>query len=371
VIPGSEGRVASADEVRNWGSKLGYPVLLKAEAGGGGKGMRVLNGPEEVDSGFRAAQSEARSSFASDAVYVERFFIDPRHIEFQVLFDAHGNGIHLGERECSIQRRHQKLIEEAPSPVVDPETRERMGQVALQVARAAGYVGAGTVEFLRDDEGNFYFMEMNARLQVEHPVTEMLTGLDLVKHQIRIAAGEPLALGQEDVVFRGHAIECRIVAEDPDHGFMPCPGTITSLRVPRGPGVRDDSFIYPGFQMPIHYDPMIAKLIAWGVNREEAIERMTRALREYVVGGIPTIIPFHRRVMRDPRFLSGTYNTGYLRQEPPREEAAPDREERFRDVALMAAAVAAYRRKTAGAEQASTGSPASAWKIAGRREGMR
>ncbi len=247
VIPGSEGRVTSADEVRRWADKLGYPVLLKAESGGGGKGMRVLEGPDDVDSGYRAARSEARSSFGDDSVYVERFFRNPRHIEFQILFDAQGHGIHLGERECSVQRRHQKLVEEAPSPAVDDETRARMGEVALTVGRACGYVGAGTVEFLRDDDGKFYFMEMNARLQVEHPVTEMLTGLDLVKYQIRIAAGEPLTLQQSDVQFRGHAIECRIVAEDADHDFMPSPGTITSLRVPSGPGVRDDSSIYPGF----------------------------------------------------------------------------------------------------------------------------
>ena len=369
VIPGSEGRVTSADEVRRWADKLGYPVLLKAESGGGGKGMRVLEGPDDVDSGYRAARSEARSSFGDDSVYVERFFRNPRHIEFQILFDAHGHGIHLGERECSVQRRHQKLVEEAPSPAVDDETRARMGEVALTVGRACGYVGAGTVEFLRDDDGKFYFMEMNARLQVEHPVTEMLTGLDLVKYQIRIAAGEPLTLQQSDVQFRGHAIECRIVAEDADHDFMPSPGTITSLRVPSGPGVRDDSSIYPGFEMPLHYDPMIAKLITWGHDRAEAIERMSRALREYVVGGFPTTIPFHRRVMHDPRFLSGDYNTGYLSKMPPREEAAPEREEQIRKVAIMVAAVAVYRRKTAGTVR--TSPAGSTWKRTARREGLR
>jgi acetyl-CoA carboxylase biotin carboxylase subunit len=370
VTPGSDGRVESAADARRWGDRLGWPILLKAEAGGGGKGMRVLRGPADVESGFRAARSEARSAFGDEAVYVEKLLRDPRHIEFQILCDGRGGAVHLGERECSIQRRHQKLIEEAPSPVVGAQTRQRMGAVAVRVAAAAGYVGAGTVEFLRDAAGAFHFLEMNTRLQVEHPVTEMITGLDLVKLQIRIAAGEPLGFRQEDVTFRGHAIECRIQAEDPENDFLPAPGTITALRVPAGPGVRDDSAIHPGYEMPIHYDPLIAKLIVWGSDRPEAIERMARALREYVIGGIPTTIPFHRRVMRDPRFRAGDVHTGYLQTPPPREEAPEAVEQRFRRVALLAAAIAAYRRR-AGHAAAASADGASPWKRAGRLEALR
>jgi len=371
VTPGSDGTVASAEEVRDWGNRLGFPVLLKAEAGGGGKGMRILQGPEDVESGFRAARSEALSAFGDESVYVEKFLVDPRHIEFQILCDQHGNAVHLGERDCSIQRRHQKLVEEAPSPVMDAATRERMGKVAVTVAQAAGYVGAGTVEFLRDAEGNFYFMEMNTRLQVEHPVTEMVTGMDLVKLQISVAAGEPLPFEQDAVRMQGHAIECRITAEDPALDFLPTPGVITMARVPTGPGVRNDSAIFPGYRMPIHYDPMIAKLIAWGADRGEAIERMACALREYVVNGIPTTIPFHRRVMRDPRFISGEFHTGYLRSMPPEEEASPEMEERYRKVALLAAALADYLRRAGGAPDGRRQGEGSAWKRAGRMEGLR
>jgi len=369
--PGSAGRVESADEVRALGKQLGYPILLKAEAGGGGKGMRVLDGPDAVDSGYRAARSEAASAFGDDAVYVEKYLADPRHIEFQIFCDEHGNAVHLGERECSIQRRHQKLIEEAPSCVVDAETRARMGAVAVEAARSVGYVGAGTVEFLRDAAGSFYFMEMNTRLQVEHPVTEMVTGLDLVKLQLQVALGKRLPFTQEDVVLRGHAIECRIQAEDPDHDFRPSPGRITTLRIPSGPGIRDDSAIYAGFRMPIQYDAMIAKLIAWGSDRAEAIERMSRALREYVINGIPTTIPFHRRVMEDPRFRRGEIHTGYTRTPPPPAERSPEDEARLRDVALAAAAIAAYRRKAAAAPLSAGAAAGSGWQQAGRREGLR
>jgi len=369
--PGSDGRVESADEVRSWGKKLGYPILLKAEAGGGGKGMRVLEGPEAVDSGYRAARSEAASAFGDDAVYVEKYLANPRHIEVQIFCDAQGNAVHLGERECSIQRRHQKLIEEAPSCVIDAETRARIGAMAVGVAKAAGYVGAGTVEFLRDAAGNFYFLEMNTRLQVEHPVTEMVTGLDLVKLQLRVDEGSRLPFAQDDIVLRGHAIECRIQAEDPDHDFVPSPGLITTLRVPSGPGIRDDSAIYAGFRMPVHYDAMIAKLIAWGSDRTEAIARMSRALREYVINGIPTTIPFHRRVMQDPRFLAGEIHTGYLRTPPQPAERSPEAEARLRDVALAAAAIAVYRRKAATAPISAGGRGGSEWKQAGRREALR
>jgi len=289
-----------------------YPMLLKAAAGGGGKGMRVVSSPAEFASAYAQARSEALSSFGDPSVYAEKLVMRPRHIEVQVLADLAGATIHLGERECSIQRRHQKLVEECPSPIVDAPTRARIGQLAVRAARAAGYAGAGTCEFLRDPDGSFYFMEMNARLQVEHPVTEMVTGLDLVKLQIRIAAGEPLPLRQEDVAMRGWAIECRIFAEDPQRGFMPSPGRIGTLRVPAGPGIRDDGGVYQGYRVPVHYDPMISKLVSWGASREEAIARMRRALDEYRIEGIRTTIPFHRRVVRHPAFLAGDLDTAFI-----------------------------------------------------------
>ena len=370
ATPGSLGSVTTEKEVLAWGEKLGYPILLKAEAGGGGKGMRVLQGPEEAASGLRAARSEARSAFGDDAVYVEKYLRNPRHIEFQILADRHGNGVHLGERECSIQRRHQKLVEEAPSPVMTAEERARIGAIAVKVALAADYEGAGTIEFLRDADGSYYFLEMNTRLQVEHPVTEMVTGLDLVKLQFSIAAGEELPFRQEDVRFRGHSIECRILAEDPGRDFVPSPGVITSVRVPTGPGIRDDSGIYPGYRVPIHYDPMLAKLISWGADRNEAIVRMSRALKEYMVNGIPTTIPFHLRVMKDQRFLSGEFHTGFLKVMPGLEEVAPETEKRYHDVALIAAALAYYRRRSGGLPSSRL-NRASGWKREARREGLR
>ena len=289
-----------------------YPILLKAAAGGGGKGMRVVNSAAEFDSAFAQARSEALSSFGDASVYAEKFVTRPRHIEFQIFADTHGNVIHLGERECTIQRRHQKLVEECPSPVVDEATRARIGEMAVRAARAAAYVGAGTCEFLRDESGAFYFMEMNARLQVEHPVTEMVTGLDLVKMQFRIAAGEPLPIRQEDVHLRGWSIECRIFAEDPTKNFMPSPGRIGTLRVPAGPGVRDDGGVYQGYRVPVHYDPMISKLVVWAETRPDAIARMRRALGEYRIEGIRTTIPFHRRVVRHRAFLDGEFDTGFI-----------------------------------------------------------
>jgi len=289
-----------------------YPVLLKAAAGGGGKGMRAVASEAEFVSAYTQARSEAQSAFGDPSVYAERLVVKPRHIEIQVLADAKGHTVHLGERECTIQRRHQKLIEESPSPVVDGATRARLGELGVRAARAAGYVGAGTCEFLRDASGEFYFMEMNARLQVEHPVTEMVTGLDLVKLQIRIAAGEPLPFTQDQVTMRGWAIECRIFAEDPARGFMPSPGRIGTLRVPSGPGIRDDGGVYQGYRVPVYYDPMISKLVAWGEDRAEAIARMRRALDEYRIEGVRTTIPFHRRVFRHPAFIQGDMDTGFI-----------------------------------------------------------
>ncbi len=298
-----------------------YPILLKAAAGGGGKGMRIVRSAAEFESLFTQARSEGRSSFGDPSVYAEKYVTRPRHIEVQVLADTHGKIVHLGERECTIQRRHQKLIEESPSPVVDAKIRARLGEMAVKAAQAAGYVGAGTCEFLRDADGSFYFMEMNARLQVEHPVTEMVTGLDLVKLQIRIAAGEPIPFEQKDVVLRGWAFECRIFAEDPSRNFMPSPGRIGTLRIPAGPGIRDDGGVYQGYQVPVHYDPMVSKLVAWAQTRDEAIARMRRALDEYRIEGVRTTIPFHRRVFRHPAFIAGDIDTSFV--ETYRSEVIP------------------------------------------------
>ncbi|RLI09207.1 acetyl-CoA carboxylase biotin carboxylase subunit [Candidatus Bathyarchaeota archaeon] len=312
VIPGPLEPVEDAEEAVEVAEELGYPVLLKAAFGGGGRGLRVARDGEEVRRAFEVANREARLAFGKPGIYVEKFIERPRHIEFQVLADEHGRIIHLGERECSIQRRYQKVIEEAPSPVVDEETRELVGEWAIRAARALGYVNAGTVEFVRDGEGHFYFIEVNKRIQVEHLVTEMVTGVDLVKAQVRIAAGEELWLGQDDVVLRGHAINCRICAEDPFNGFVPCPGRVLDFRPPGGPGVRVDTALYPGYTVPIHYDSLIAKLATWGVDRREAVARMRNALDELVIEGIRTNIPLHKAIMADGDFLEGRIHTQYL-----------------------------------------------------------
>ncbi len=316
VVPGTAAPVRTMDEAREAGRTIGYPVLLKAAAGGGGKGMRRTGSDEEMASAFRDASSEAERAFANAAVYVEKLVEPARHIEIQVLGDRHGTMIHLGERECSIQRRHQKVIEEAPSPLVSdhPGLRSRMGEAALKVARAASYYNAGTAEFLVDGHGNFYFLEMNTRLQVEHPVTELTTGHDLVQMQLRIAAGEPLGLRQEDVQWRGAAIECRIYAEDPDAGFLPSPGTVTQLGRPFGPGVRLDSGVYAGWTVPMEYDPLLAKLVVWAPSRQDAIARMLRALEEYYVGGIKTNLAFFRQILDDGEFRAGRLHIGFIEE---------------------------------------------------------
>ncbi|MDN4594066.1 acetyl-CoA carboxylase biotin carboxylase subunit [Polycladomyces subterraneus] len=312
TVPGTEGIIEDIDEAVAVAREIGYPVIVKATAGGGGKGMRVVHSEEELKRAIRMAQQEAEANFGNSGVYLEKFLIEPRHIEIQVLADNHGNVIHLGERDCSIQRRYQKLVEEAPSPALTPELRERMGQAAVAAAKAVNYSGAGTVEFLLDKEGNFYFMEMNTRIQVEHPVTELVTGIDLVKEQIRIAAGEPLSIKQEDVRFDGWSIECRINAEDPDRNFIPSPGEIQFYLPPGGPGVRVDSAAYTGYRIPPYYDSMIAKLIVWGKDREEAIDRMRRALQEFAIDGVKTTIPFHLKLMQHPQFVSGDFHIQFL-----------------------------------------------------------
>jgi acetyl-CoA carboxylase biotin carboxylase subunit len=311
VIPGSPGVVKDEQEARETAKRIGYPVIVKASAGGGGRGMRVVNEEDEMSKALQTAQLEAKNAFGDDTVYLEKFFVDPRHIEVQILADKKGHTIALGERDCSIQRRHQKLLEESPSPAVDDALRREMMRVAVEAAKAAHYVNTGTVEFLLDKHHKFFFIEMNTRIQVEHPVTEMVTGLDLIKEQILIAGGRLLELRQRDVKLRGHSIECRINAECPER-FTPSPGTITTYRVPGGPGVRVDSAAYAGGVIPPYYDSLVAKLIVHGDTRAEAIARMKRALGEFEIEGIKTTIPLHRRIMDDPNFVKGKYSTGFL-----------------------------------------------------------
>jgi len=311
-VPGSVQGLASVEEAVRVAGEIGYPVMLKAAAGGGGKGMRAVTRPDDLPSAYVAASSEAERSFGSGEVYLEKLIERPRHIEIQLIADKHGNCIYLGERECSVQRRHQKVIEEAPSAVVSEDLRRRMGEAAVRLALSAGYVNAGTVEFLVDEQHNFYFLEMNTRLQVEHPVTEMVTGLDLVQMQLRVARGEPLAVRQEDVKIRGHAIECRIYAEDPENNFFPSPGMITKFIQPGGPGIREDCAVYAGWNVPLDYDPMLSKLIAFGATRDAAIDRMLRALDEYVIGGIRTNLSLFRHILEDKDFRAARIDTGYL-----------------------------------------------------------
>jgi acetyl-CoA carboxylase biotin carboxylase subunit len=313
TVPGSDGPVTTVADATRFADEVGYPVLIKASAGGGGKGMRVVENAGQMESAFNAAKVEAAAAFANDEVYLEKYLRSPRHIEIQVLADSHGNALHLCERDCSIQRRHQKLLEEAPSVVVTPVLRERMGEAALKAVREASYLGAGTVEFLLDTEGNFYFMEMNTRVQVEHPVTEAITGTDLIKEQLRIAAGEPISFAtRAPLVPNGHAIEFRINAEDPHHNFWPSPGTITALSLPGGPGVRVDTHIFVGYTVPPNYDSLIAKLIVWGATRAEAIARGRRALDELVIEGIKTTTSFHRSVLDEKDFIAGEASTDYI-----------------------------------------------------------
>lgn len=314
TVPGSDGLLMSDREAEVIAQKIGYPIMIKATAGGGGRGMRFVQDETELTKLFLAAQGEAEAAFGNPGVYLEKFVNRPRHIEFQILADSYGNVIHLGERDCSIQRRHQKLLEEAPSPSLTPELRQKMGDAAVMAAKSINYVGAGTVEFLLDSSGEFYFMEMNTRIQVEHPVTEMITGLDLISEQIRIAQGEKLQLTQEQVVLKGHAIECRINAEDPDRNFRPQPGIISGYLPPGGPGVRMDSHVYTDYEIPPYYDSLIGKLIVWGPNRDAAINRMKRALRECAITGVPTTINFHQRILETPAFLEGEVYTNFVEQ---------------------------------------------------------
>jgi acetyl-CoA carboxylase biotin carboxylase subunit len=377
-VPGTTRGVESAEQAEQVAAKIGYPVMLKAAAGGGGKGMRLVHKPEDLKSALESAQSESQRAFGDSEVYVEKAVINPRHVEMQILADEHGNTVYLGERECSIQRRHQKVLEESPSVVVDPEMRRRMGEVAVRVAQAAGYTNAGTVEFLVDSQKNFYFLEMNTRLQVEHPVTELVTGLDLVHLQIQIAAGKKLPFTQDEVHIRGHAIECRIYAEDPDNNYFPSPGKITLLLAPSGPGIRRDSGMYEGWTVPIDYDPLLAKLIGYGTDREQAISRLVRALNEYFVGGIKTNISLFRRILKDPDFRTGRFDTGYL--DRLLKSAAPEEKRADAEVAAIAAGIFAVLDSAAASgngggslnsAKVSPNDPVNGWKRASRIEALR
>ena len=362
MVPGTLEPVASDAEATRAARDIGYPVMLKAAMGGGGKGRRLVRRAEDLAEALRAARAEAGAAFGDAAVYFERALEAPRHVEIQVLADTHGHVIHLGERECSIQRRHQKLIEECPSPLVDAALRTRMGEAACRLAAAAGYVNAGTIEFLVDAERNFYFLEMNTRLQVEHPVTEMVTGIDLVREQLRVAAGEPLGFTQADVAWRGWAIECRVNAEDPFAGWLPSPGTITALRAPAGPWVRDDSGVYPGYTVPRFYDTLLSKLIVWGADRAAACDRMARALGEYRVAGVHTTIPVLARIVNHPDFRAGRLSTAFLERIMPE---LTGHERRLVSIAVIAAVLAAHDgARHAATPIAANETAAPAWRLA-------
>ncbi|HYP18926.1 MAG TPA: acetyl-CoA carboxylase biotin carboxylase subunit [Chloroflexia bacterium] len=377
TVPGTDVATDDLQTALDAAQQIGYPVLIKASAGGGGKGMRIVSRPEELEAALRGAQSEAQASFGSGTVYIEKYLESVRHVEIQLLGDTHGNVIHLGERECSVQRRYQKLIEESPSVAVDRDLRERMGSVAVAAAKAVGYSSAGTVEFLLDKFKNFYFLEVNTRLQVEHPVTELVTGVDLVLEQFRIASGRPLRLKQSDVRFNGHAMECRIAAEDPFNNFAPSLGTIAAVSEPSGAGVRVDSSIYAGGKVSIYYDPMIAKLIVWAPSRAHAILRMRRALREYRIAGIQTNIPFHLRVMQSLDFQRGRLDTKFVERllgDGARSVQSTDDDLEL--IAAMSAALVLDRKRQAGAATAvgpaqNSSADGNAWRRAGRRQGLR
>jgi acetyl-CoA carboxylase biotin carboxylase subunit len=373
VVPGTKQAIRDDGEAEKIAAEVGLPVMIKASAGGGGKGMRLIKESKDLLSGIRAARSEALSAFGDDSVYIEKYIESPHHIEFQILADRHGNTIHLCERECSVQRRHQKVIEESPSPFMTPELRMKMGKAAVAAARAVNYEGAGTIEFLVDKDRNYYFLEMNTRLQVEHPITEWVVGIDLVREQIRIASGAKLSRKQSDISQTGHAIECRIYAEDPDNKFMPSPGTIIQITQPSGPGVRIDGYVYPGYSIPLYYDPMISKLITWAETREKAIQRMKRALREYRISGVKTSIKFLERVMDNKRFAGGIYDTHFIDENLDGLVAGPgDGRPREEDIAIIAAYMEYSDKlsqlKTIKSYQNNGG--ASAWKQFGRRKGV-
>jgi len=363
LVPGSDGAVTDV-EASGVAEKIGYPVMIKASAGGGGKGMRLVRNKEDFESSLRMARSEARSSFGDDSVFVEKFVEEPRHVEIQILADTHGNTLYLFERECSIQRRHQKVIEEAPSPAISARTRKKMGEVAVRISKAVDYTGAGTVEFIMDQKENFYFLEMNTRVQVEHPVTEMITGIDIVKWMVRIAEGNKLPFKQKDLSINGWAVECRVYAEDPETNFMPSPGHLHYVKAPTGPGIRDDSSIYSGYEVTSYYDPMLSKLVTWSESREAAIDKMANALKEYVVLGVKTNIGFLIRVMNNEDFRSGKLDTGFIDKHPELLTA----EEVDIEPAVIAAALAVDDVEETA--ETSGKAPQSNWKVLGRKAAL-
>ena len=369
MVPGTLDPIASDEEARKIASLVGYPIMLKASAGGGGKGLRSVQSEDELESALRNTRSEALSAFGDAAIYIEKFVDRPRHVEIQVMADRQGNAVYVGERECTIQRRHQKVIEECPSPIMDADLRRRLGEAALKVVRAAGYYNAGTVEFLVDPNRGFYFLEMNTRLQVEHPVTEMVTGLDLVQWQIRIAAGENLGLRQEDVVMRGAAVECRVYAEDPSNNFFPSPGKIATLRTPAGPGIRDDGGVYQGWTVPIDYDPLISKLVAWGATRDQAIGRMKRALGEYHIEGIKTNISFFLEVLDHPDFRKGVFDTSFIDRWLQTRTLQSPLSDVDQDFAILAASL--FHSERSGPRPEAARREESLWRLDGRRRGLR
>jgi acetyl-CoA carboxylase biotin carboxylase subunit len=372
VVPGGRDPLGDLEAAERAAEQIGYPVMLKAAAGGGGKGMRMVAGAADLAAAYRGARSEAGSSFGDDAVYVEKYLVEPRHVEIQVMGDKHGTIVSLGERECSLQRRHQKVVEEAPSPAVGPELRRAMGDAAVKAAAAVGYWNAGTVEFLLDRDGRFYFLEMNTRLQVEHPVTELVTGLDLVRAQVMVAQGEPLPPEFHGVEPRGHAIEVRLYAEDPHRGFAPSPGRIELLRWPEGPGIRTDAGVYEGFEVPIHYDPMLAKLVVWGSDREQALQRLARALAELRIEGVATGVPLFQALLADADFLAGRLDIAMLDRKLKAGELALPTPAADRDLPFVAAALAELERSaSAAASGPAAGGLRSRWAGAARKGSMR
>lgn len=375
VVPGTEAPLESLEDAHQVAKQIGYPVMLKAAAGGGGKGMRLVRKEEELAGAYNIARSEASAAFKDATVYLEKYIVRPRHIEIQLLADRQGNYVYLGERECSIQRRNQKVVEECPSPINSAELRRQMGEAAIRIARQAEYYNAGTIEFLADQEHNFYFLEMNTRLQVEHPVTELVTGIDLVKEQIKIAYGEPLGFTQSDIKLRGAAIECRIYAEDAEKNFMPNPGRITRLSAPSGPGIREDSGVYEGVEVPIYYDPLLSKLSVWAATRPEAIARLGRVLDEYAIDGIKTTIPFFKEIIKQEEFIKGDLDTGYIeRNWRPNSPASPTETPENKQLQDLAALITAIHHHSAtnnqnNNNQQNTTTQHSAWKLSTRAKG--
>ncbi len=370
VVPGTTEKITDEKQALEIIKEVGLPVMIKASAGGGGKGMRLVKRQEDILDSLRSAKSEAMNAFGDDAVYIEKYIESPHHIEFQVLADKHGNTVHLFERECSVQRRHQKVIEETPSPLLTQSVRTKMGECAVAAAKACNYKGAGTIEFIVDDNLNFYFLEMNTRLQVEHPVTERVVGVDLVKEQINVANGFQLPFKQADLKQSGHSIQCRIYAEDPDNNFMPCPGVIKTLSEPYGFGVRCDGYVYKGYEIPIHYDPMITKRIVWATTRQEAIERMRRALYEYKITGVKTSIKFLERIMQTPDFVQGKYNTHFIEKNNDFLFEKQEHNERHEDIAIIAAYIDYVEKLEKLQPQKMTDSLANNWKDFGRKRNV-